>query len=279
MPLDPTPWSRPLDPRYNHRAMNHRRSIAGLALALICSAWLLATPAVSAQGLVDYLITELEMERELLAEDLRLYSEARSRQLQSMTEVEEALAAIDGEIEGREVSVLSFEALETAYAEALVQRNASDALTREIRQRIYDRLRRTALLSERVLALGGALAVREDPLSGRWELEVGPDDVEGVLTLQLNGTLVSGTYAMEDGSSGSMRGTYSGGRLRLERVDARRGFDSIWEGEVDIARRTFRGTWMAMELSSGGPVRGTFRGEKIEPRRAVGESEDQEESP
>jgi hypothetical protein len=118
-----------------------------------------------------------------------------------------------------------------------------------------------------------------DPLSGRWELEVGPDDVEGILTLQLNGTLVSGTYTMEDGSSGSMRGTYSGGRLRLERVDSRRGFDSVWEGEVDAARRTFRGTWVAMELSSGGPVRGTFRGEKIEPRRAVGESEDQEESP
>ncbi|MDY7093106.1 MAG: hypothetical protein SX243_09065 [Acidobacteriota bacterium] len=273
------PWSRPLDPRYNHRAMNYRRPIAGLALTLICSAALFAAPVASAQSLLDFLIAELEMERELLAEDLRLYSEARSRQAQAMTEVEEALAAIDGEIEGREVSVLSFEALENTYAEALVQRNASDALTREIRQRIYDRLRRTALLSERIVALGGALAVRVDPLSGRWELEGGPEDAEGVLTLQLNGTLVSGTYAMEDGSSGSMRGTYSGGRLRLERVDSRRGFDSIWEGEVDAARRTFRGTWTAMELSSGGPVRGTFRGEKIEPRRAVGESEDQEESP
>lgn len=233
-------------------------------LALVCSV------AAQSQSLADILSANLDIERELLAEDLRLYAAARGAQERAQSEIEATLAALDQEIDGRTVSVERFENLEGEYATARERWSAVEAEARSIRQRLYDRLRRTALLSARIDQLRGTQAVQVDPVSGTWRLSLSPQRSEGSLVLRLAGTLVTGTYELEDKEGGSLRGTYSGGKLRLERIDARRGFDSVWEGELDPARRRIEGTWTAVELSSGGPARGSWTAEKIEPRGAVG---------
>ncbi|MCB1056971.1 MAG: hypothetical protein KDD11_15835, partial [Acidobacteria bacterium] len=185
-------------------------------------------------------------------------------------EIDAALAALDQEIDGRTVSVERFENLEGEYTTARERWTAVEGEARAIRRRLYDRLRRTALLSARIDQLRGTQAVQVDPVSGTWNLSLSPQRQEGKLVLRMSGTLVTGTYEIKDGEGGSLRGTYAGGKLRLERIDARRGFDSVWEGELDPARRRIDGTWTATELSSGGPARGSWTAEKIEPRGAVG---------
>jgi hypothetical protein len=58
--------------------------------------------------------------------------------------------------------------------------------------------------------------------------------------------------------AGSFRGTYADNHLRLERVDARRGFDSVFLGTVDPATGRLSGTWSANDLASGQPARGDW---------------------
>jgi hypothetical protein len=89
-----------------------------------------------------------------------------------------------------------------------------------------------------------------------------PQNQTGTFNLTLNGTLVSGSYTLSGGnlaaSAGSFRGTYADNRLRLERVDARRGFDSVFLGTVDSATSRLSGTWSANDLASGQPARGDW---------------------
>lgn len=257
--------------------MNH--PLSGCRLALLACVLLLAAPAAEGQKLLDVFAAQLEIERQLLAEDLRLYAAARSEQQEELEALTAALAEIDAEIEGGEVSVAGFEALEASYAAVEQRLAAAHRTAGEIRQRLYDRLRRTAALEERVVRLGGGAPVQIDPLSGSWSLTLDPGDAEGRIELQLDGTLVTGTYRLDAGGSGSLRGTYSGGELRLERIDSRRGFDAVWRGELDPARRRITGSWTATELATGGPSSGRWSAEKREPRGALGESDDAEGEP
>ncbi|MEM9292349.1 MAG: hypothetical protein AAGD01_11765 [Acidobacteriota bacterium] len=222
--------------------------------------------ALEAQGLLSLTRAELDLERRLMAEDLRLYAASRGEVEEAASALTAALTAFDEQIDSREVSVLQLELLESRAARAQVEHEAAlDGATR-IRHRLVDRLRRTALLAERIEALGGDDVLRQDPISGAWDLEVDPGGVEGRLELSANGTLISGTYQLEDGSNGSVSGTYAGGRLSLERVDSRTGFDSLWTGEVDLARREISGRWIATELAAGEPTAGNWRARKIEIR-------------
>ncbi len=214
--------------------------------------------------LAAFLSVELEVERGLLAEDIRLFSVARAAQKSALARFATALAAVDAKVEGQTVSVAEFEALEAAVAWAEVAAGSTSTLAGEARRRLYGRLRRTAALENRIEALSSDFGVRIDPLSGRWRLELEPDAQPGWVEFRFSANLVTGVYRLDEGGGGSLRGTYSGGRLRLERVDSLRGFDAIWEGEVDVVSRRIQGTWVATELSGGGPARGDWLAVKIE---------------
>ncbi|MCB1037374.1 MAG: hypothetical protein KDD47_26320 [Acidobacteria bacterium] len=240
-----------------------RTSVLVASLAACCL--LAVAPArVLAEDLLDTTVAQLEMERELLAEQLRLFADARRQQQLALSRFQTALEGVDSAIEGRQVSVQGLEELERAVEEAEVELTAANRRATRWRQHLQDSLRRTALLENRAEALSRGPGVRVDPLSGRWRLEIEPDAQKGVLDLRFSANLITGFYALEDGSSASLRGTYSGGTLRLERVDALKGFDAVWQGEVDLASRTITGTWTATELSSGGPVQGTWRAVKTD---------------
>ena len=59
-------------------------------------------------------------------------------------------------------------------------------------------------------------------------------------------------------AAGSLRGTFVDNTVRLERIDARSGFDSTLVGLVDTAGGRISGTWQANEVGSGEPAAGQW---------------------
>jgi hypothetical protein len=235
------------------------RPIAGLALCLL----LLLPAGISAQepttgtsaGVTaspSAAQTELRLERSLLSLDLVSYNEARERARRAQQSVNDVLTRLDQALAGDSVSLATLEALQDDLdAARAAARITEDRLSGHL-QRIQERLRRIGLLD------GGAAGAQRaaDPLTGRWRVAVLPQNATATFDLRLNGTVVSGSYQVDGGSAGSFRGTYAGGTLRLERIDARGGFDSVWEGTVTNGRIT--GTWMANQLATGQPNRGDW---------------------
>ncbi len=277
--------------------LTFRTSLAAM-LVVVAVGLTVAAPA-HGQEMAAFLSMELEIERQLLADDLRLYAEARQRQITERESVEELLVEVDQQFETGTVTLGELEDRERQIVLAEQTLAATSRETERLRLRIYDRLRRTGLLEQALEAHDGP-GLLPDPLSGRWRLDLDPGNVEGVLTLRLDGTVVRGSYAIEDGgtggslqpgtlppssgafvdsaadepSRGSLRGTYTGGLLRLERIDALRGLHSTFQGTLDPVRRQLLGTWTAVDLTSGGPGGGDWTADKIE-----SEEDEEEDTP
>jgi hypothetical protein len=77
--------------------------------------------------------------------------------------------------------------------------------------------------------------------------------------MTLEGTLVSGDFTLEGGYSGSLRGTLIGDRLRIERVDSRLGFSTVYFGRVARDGNSIAGTWESTALGGGAPGSGRWR--------------------
>lgn len=74
---------------------------------------------------------------------------------------------------------------------------------------------------------------------------------------------MSGTYRLESGAEGSLRGTFSGNRLELTRIDAAQGEDLTLEGSYDPASGELAGVWRAKELAAGRPAAGEWTASKL----------------
>jgi hypothetical protein len=198
--------------------------------------------------------TELQLERKLLALDLVSYREARGREQTSRTRVDEASQRLDQALAG---SSLALGTLETLFDDLSAARAAAQVAAERVDwqvQHLQDRMRRISFMEGEV---GGARP-RSDSVAGRWRVQIQPQNVSGVFDLRLDGTVISGTYEVGT-SKGSLRGTVIDGRnLRLERIDAQGGFDSVFLGTFDPAAQTITGSWTANELANGQPTRGTW---------------------
>lgn len=207
--------------------------------------------AASAQIDVD-----LRLERKLLALDLAAYREARALELRTRDQLTTVTGRLDQALTGTTVALGALEGLhmELSAARAASQ-IAADRVEWQI-QRLEDRLRRIGFLEGEA----GRPGTPTDPVSGTWRVTVRPQSQAGTWELTLSGTLVTGSYKMDGagGAAGSFRGTYSENRLRLERVDATRGFDSVYLGTVDPATGRLSGTWTAQDLASGQPAQGDW---------------------
>jgi len=230
------------------------RAIAGLILCLLLLPGALnaqeAAAPVSAPSTNQ---TELRLERSLLALDLVSYNESRERARRAQQGVNDVLTRLDQALAGDSVSLATLETLrDDLDASRAAARITEDRLSAQL-EKIQERLRRIGLLD------GGLSATAQrpaDPITGRWRVAVLPQNATATFDLRLNGTVVSGTYKVDGGFGGSFRGTYVGGALRLERIDANGGFDSVWEGTVGTNR--IAGTWMANQLATGQPNRGDW---------------------
>jgi len=209
------------------------------------------TPATPSAAAVQ---TELRLERRLLSLDLVSYNEVRERERRAMLRVTDVLGRLD---QAMASDSMSLGALESLRDELAVAREA--AHTAELRlhgqlDKLEERLRRIALLEGD--SGGGAAPPRSDAVTGRWRVTILPQGFAATYNLRLNGTVVTGSYQVDGGTSGSFRGSFVNGGLRLERIDSRGGFDSTWEGTVGNNR--IDGTWNTNELVTGQPNRGNW---------------------
>jgi hypothetical protein len=236
-------------------------------LTLVFLTTLIVCPSLRGTDLLPFLVSEVEVERQLLAEDLRLLGAARREQGEALSRFTAAIGAIDETIDGRQVSLEGLEAQEAEAAAAQQALETANDRAAELRRQVHQRLRKTALLESRIESLGDDAGVRIDPLSGRWSLSMSPGNETGFVQLRFSNNEVTGFYTLTEGSSGSLTGTYSGGRLTLQRVDSREGGNSTWTGELDPATRRIRGSWTARDGADDLPSSGTWSAEKLETDR------------
>lgn len=196
---------------------------------------------------------ELRLEQQLLSLDLLAYNQTRDRERLASQHVADVLSRLDQALASDAVSLGALEGLQDELAAArAVAHAAEDKLNLQI-DKLQERLRRIALLEA---GPGTGPARAADAVSGRWQVHILPQNATAVFEFHLDGTVVNGTYKINGGTSGSFRGTFAAGNLRLLRIDAQGGTDSVWLGTVANGRIT--GSWTANELASGQPAQGDW---------------------
>lgn len=156
--------------------------------------------------------------------------------------------------------------LRSAERELTVTRETAFALARESADRRRDllaRLARIGELSQEIAKHFRVDLVDKTGLDGLWQIELAGAGIDGVVDFRSEGTLVTGTYRLSDGSRGSMRGTLVNHRLDLERIDWDRGFDTTLRGEFNAAAGVIEGTWIALDVSGGAPTSGSWTARRI----------------
>jgi hypothetical protein len=139
-------------------------------------------------------------------------------------------------------------------------------LESQLMMRLFEvqRVRRDVLNHMAVIAaagaLGGQATEEEGVLNGRGDVTVQPG-LTGTIDLVQQGTLVSGTYELSGGWTGSFRGTLVANKVRLERIDSQLGFAAIFYGELNqnADPNVIQGRWEATQLATGMPSAGGWR--------------------
>lgn len=200
------------------------------------------------------------MEKKRAAEDADEFDKASERLALAEADVTAAVERLarlvrDGSPERAALDGAA-DAVDEARARALVQEERRRALG----ESLAEHGRRVAALREEIAKRHDRLRVPSDPVTGRWDVTINPDNRRGTLRLALDGTLVSGDYVLDGGFRGSVRGTFVGDRLALERIDSERGFDAKFYGRVTSgAARRIGGTWEATVIAPAtGPTAGTW---------------------
>ena len=222
-------------------------ALAALALLLTTQA---GNAGVSSQ---TSLLRQLAVEESLLAESVRVRATLRDRQKAAWASLQAASELVDRELSSGSASLLG---MEKAVSDLEVAEAAVGLLAARVEENqraiLTERRRIAALRAE--LARSPAVAPSPlDPITGRWRIEISSPVETGTFDLKLDGTSVLGTYRLQSGRAGSLKGTFVDGRLRLDRVDAVRGLDGSFEGTVDARFETVRGFFSPSILSDGGP--------------------------
>jgi len=240
-----------------------KRLVSSVLLSLLASALAVGAaeaqatapaPAPPASPAAARVQNDLQLERKLLSLDLVSYHEARVREQAARAQVDDAGQKLDQALAG---DSLALGTLETLFDVLSASRASVQIAAQRVDwsvQRLQDRMRRISFLEGE---LGGNQSVRPSSLAGRWQVHILPQNVSGVFDLRLDGTVVSGSYQIGT-TKGSWRGTFVDNNLRLERIDAKGGFDSVFSGTFDPAAQTISGSWTANELASGQPTRGDW---------------------
>ncbi|REJ76777.1 MAG: hypothetical protein DWQ36_24600 [Acidobacteria bacterium] len=249
---DPTDKRRPKPPSRDPGQGALRTVAAVLAVSIAGS--LLASGVASGQSLV----TLRDIEKRLLEAKLSEFRAAHEAEISATREATAATQELRQALGNLEIPVERLRGLESelAIARSVADRRQNEAA--RLRHEIYDRMER---LGEIEAALDEAVVDEW----GTWTIDFGPDEGPGRVTLRSEAGRIEGQYTMQSGRRGVLRGSFSGNRLQLERIDAQRGRDRTLEGTLSADRSSLRGTWVATELGSGEQTSGVWRAVRIEP--------------
>jgi len=233
-----------------------------LTLVVMC---LVAGSALATTAVRQSFRAELEVRREILLQDLEDMVGQQAEMDEAWSRVRRLTAdMLRAQEEGESAESLRFRDEDLRRAEAELLMNLREG--QRLRWSITDGLTLIQEMEGLLERMGEAAELAEDPLSGTWDLVLEPGGQEGKMELELNGTLVSGTYYLSGGWSGSMRGTLVAGKVRLERVDSQLGFAAVFYGGLDVSRARPRldGMWEGTHLTAGLPSSGTWTATKAD---------------
>jgi len=230
--------------------------LGGLVLAPVLWGQEPETPAVDTDradsDAVLAVAVELDVERTLLEEELLRYESLAGRRERLFARLTALYGALDEavrsvETTGRErgdALLDQIDALEGERAKMLLRERA-------LIDGIMTHGRRIALLEERLAELQGMRREETGALSGAWDVVLMPEGQKGAFDFTQNGTLVTGTYRLAGGWTGSLQGTLVARKVYLVRIDSQLGKSMELEGFLSSDGRTIRGTWLTYALASG----------------------------
>jgi hypothetical protein len=211
-------------------------------------------PAVTAVG------TSLQIETTLLREDRATYAELSARRQTIVTRIEQLRESLDSAVgrSGSDAAANLSELLEQ-LDEAEGERTEVQLAERALLDRIRDRLRRVVLYEEQLAVLRDRPPPAESGLlTGSWEIVLLPINQRGIFELKQSGTIVTGTYRLAGGFSGSLQGTLVQTKVFLQRIDSQLGRSMELEGRLSGDQTIIRGTWLSYDLSDGDGGKGEW---------------------
>jgi hypothetical protein len=207
----------------------------------------MSTPGGAASPAAEAVTTIIEAERTLLEEDLVRQQRMAQERGVALRRLDEVYVALDAAVARKDSATL--ETLIHQVEETERQRAEQLALERMVVERLRDRLRMISVLEERLAGLGEDDDPVSGPLHGRWSVSLLPSGQRGVFNLQQTGAIVSGTYELDGGWTGSLTGTLVGRKVHFIRIDSKLGRSMELEGFLSADGGQIRGSWQTYDLS------------------------------
>ena len=232
-------------------------------VVLILLAIALTQPALAVGQVAESLREQAKVRESLLAKQLQDLGDMREGLREIWTRLEQQTGGmLRAQQEGE--SVESLRLRDTDLRKAETELLAALFETQQKRSSMLENRTMIASIELEVQRLAAEIGGPDAPLTGAWNIVVEPGQ-EGIAYIQQQGTLVSGTYSLSDGFSGSLRGTFVAGKVRLERIDSQYGFAAIFYGRLVGRGRNARlqGNWEATQLASGLPSMGGWTATRV----------------
>ncbi len=214
---------------------------------------------------VKVLQHDLEMQRTLQDEELAQLQRVEIKFADALTRVRRGSADfLHAQVEGETTESLRRRDEDIRLAEGQLLMDLLEM--QQLRQSTIVRESLMAATRAELRRLTGGSDRDRDLISGGWEMIVEPGGHTGLMTLVLDGTLIQGTYDLDGGWTGSMRGTLVGKRVRMERIDSQMGFVAIFYGALRVEGDNIRleGKWEATQLATGMPSAGGWVAAKLD---------------
>jgi hypothetical protein len=232
-------------------------------LILVAIVVVLVNPATVGGQVAESLREQMRIRENLLAGQVQDLADERERQREVWARIElQSANLLRAQNEGETVDSLRLRDDDLRQAEAELM----DSLfkSQQLRRTMLENSTMLAAIDEEVQRLSVAVGTAEAPLTGTWRLVVEPGQ-EGMAFLQQQGTLVTGTYSLSGGFSGSFRGTLVAGKVRLERIDSQIGFAAIFYARMvgQGSNLRLQGNWEATQLASGLPSAGNWTARRV----------------
>jgi hypothetical protein len=239
------------------------RRWAALALGVVAVGCAVGTVA-GASMTVEALQVSLEVEQALLLQDVEGHERVVGRRAQVQVRLQNLYATLDHELRQPEIAIDEVEALvdQVEFSEREL-----DQLIENQRlgiRRMLDRARRIRELETRAGLLRDQEEQRSGALAGTWEVSMLPGERRGVFRLEQNGVLVSGTYTLEGGWTGSLQGTLVNRKVYFVRIDSKLGRSMEFEGILSAEGNTVRGSWLNYDLGAEGGAEGQWSATRVE---------------
>ena len=220
-------------------------------------------PSRTGDPVLDVLLAAVDMERRRVSEDLEEFDRVSGQASRAESDLNASLNQIARLAREGILDRTLLEQTEQAAADARARVLVGQDRRRAISERLAEHVRRLVTFRDEIARRRDSLrSSPADPLTGRWEVFINPGGRRGVYRLSLDGTILSGDYVLDGGFRGSLRGTFVGDRVMLERVDSERGLDAKFFGRLTTSpSRRIAGTWEGTQIAPApisGPVAGTW---------------------